>query len=102
MTDYVVTFTEINRTAATSLIEMVYAPPRLSPDLGEVTTGMCMFLQARAAPIVQVAVVSNEPIRFEVSFPPPSTDVTLRRRVPNQFSAPMCEQWLSRFKSARK
>lgn len=101
-TDYSVTFNETERTAATSLIEMVYRPPRLSPDLGEVTTGMCLLLKARDAQIVQVAVVSSDPIRFEVSFPSPDADVPLDRLVPNQFTAPMCERWLARFKSAQK
>jgi hypothetical protein len=101
-TDYSVTFKEISRTAATSVIEMVYTPSRLTPDLGEVTTGMCLLLKARAAQIVQVAVVSNDPIRFEVSFPPPNPDVPLDRLVPNQFSAPQCERWLSRFKGSQK
>ena len=101
-TDYVVTFNEINRTAATSLIEMVYTPPRLSPDLGEVTTGMCLLLRARAVQIVQVAVVSTDPIRFEASFPPPNPEAPLDGLVPNQFSASMCEKWLTRFKTAQK
>jgi hypothetical protein len=76
-TDYSVTFNEISRTTATSLIEMVYTPPRLSPDLGEVTTGMCLLLKSRAAQIVQVAVVSTDPIRFEASFPPPNPEAAM-------------------------
>lgn len=99
--DYSVTFKEINRTAATSLIEMVYSPPRLSPDYGEVTTGMCLLLKSRAAKIIKYAVVSTDPLRFEVSFPPPDPNIPLDSLVTGEFTLPMCERWLSRFKTAQ-
>jgi hypothetical protein len=100
--DYSVTFREINRTAATSLIEMVYSPPRLSPDLGELTTGMCLLLKSRRAPMIKYAVVSTEPLRFEVSFPTPDPNIPLDSMVRGEFSSPTCERWLSRFKTGSR
>ena len=101
-TDYSVTFKEIRRDAASSLIEMVYTPPRLTPDQGEVATGMCLLLKNRAAQMVQAKVVSNDPIRFEVSFPPLNPDAPLDRLGPNQLSTLMCERWLARLKGGQK
>jgi hypothetical protein len=90
--DYSVTFKEISRTAATSLVEMVYSPPRLSPDLGELTTGMCLLLKSRAAPIIKYAVASTDPLRFEVSFPSPDPNIPVDSLVRGEFSSPTCER----------
>lgn len=62
-------FRELERTATTSLLEVAMTPARPSPDLGDLMIGMCGLMKFRGEHYFRWELRSEEPFRFEVSFP---------------------------------
>jgi hypothetical protein len=67
--NYSMTFTEIERAATTSIVEIVYTPPRYS-DETDLLAGVCGLLHARGEKFAlgTLRTVSKEPLRQEVTF----------------------------------
>jgi hypothetical protein len=101
--NYTVSFTEVERTEATSILEIIYMPARY-PDQGDLTRGMCFLLKARGEKfmLATLRLVSQEPLREEVSFvksAPDGDDTQLLRA--GIISLSHCEKsWLPRQQAA--
>jgi hypothetical protein len=69
LANYKVTYTEIERTETTSLVEIVHTPARYS-DQGDFFAAMCGLLRARGERFMlgTLRTVSTEPLRQEVTF----------------------------------
>jgi hypothetical protein len=87
-------FKEVERTATTSIIEMVYTPSRLGPDLVDLTNGVCFLMKYRGEQFVQTALTSQNPLRFEVTFPRLTAESPLGSGGP--LSLAQCERFISR------
>jgi hypothetical protein len=87
-------FKEIERTATTSLVEMIYTPHREAPDQVQLIRGVCLLMRPRGEQFVQAVLISRDPIRYEVTFPKATAESPLGSGGP--LSASQCARFMSR------
>ena len=84
---------EVERTEASSIVEITYEPRRFGPDLGDIHTATCFVLRTRGEQFVFVKILTQEqPFRFDVTFP--ASDPLEGELHEYPMSAERCKAWL--------
>jgi len=94
--NYSMTFTEIERGEATSIVEIVYTPSR-NPDEVDVLRGACGLMKARGEKFMlsTLRVVSREPLREEITFVKSAPEDFWKQMAAGIVSLTECEKnWL--------
>ena len=87
-------FKEIERTPTTSIVEMVYTPARPGLDQVQLIQGACLLMKSRSEHFVQARVISQDPVRIEVTFPREITESPLGSGGP--LSEAQCDTFMHR------